>query len=677
MAFEDCLYKRGFFLTDTNIENPMVGWVKANIGIRKTFYLFYDPLNEFSYFSNGNKWVALLGRFVDTLNWITNIHEIGEKLFDDYKKSKERFYNYIDYFNGRFVIFYGNKSCSYVMNDATGMRSVYYSLDNCAIASHYGLIYDVFNNEEEPYYAIYNSIKAQKPWTLPGDMTPYKNVRLLIPNHEFLIEQRKIQRFYPRKNHGEYSPDEICDSIAENIQKQVELLSKKNKLMFSITRGMDSRVSMAASKTVRDKCIYFTYANSNFMGDKQDTSNNAIGPNHLKDEKNRVADLKYTRTLCELYGLRFVALDLNHPIDQELINVLNKNHYHSHIVSSVESYLKYLPKGLHIRSNLIEIVRDLNFLYTYNSDISNIDNIIRWMQYGPFRSAQVIEYIVDFYKRNQMDEIYNYELLHMFYWEHRMAAWVNASVIVESDVAFDTYMLFNCRKLLEYGFCLPKFYRDLDYIPKLVIRKLWPELLFTLKNCDDTLLDYYEIEDEGYYRVKDNLFVQSGNSTELVQPKVVFIPRVYGALFGFAECENRKGDWCEASLRIHTKVNSCYHMQLHVLPPRANKLPSGKVDFLIIFNGNIISRIDLSYLVNRINQYNIFFVTNVDKQNLVFRLECKENIDNSMLGCNGAIDIKSIILKEDAIPYSDKTYVINTANICTKRFFREYFNIQQ
>ena len=254
---------------------------------------------------------------------------------------------------------------------------------------------------------------------------------------------------------------------------------------------------------------------------------------------------------------------------------------------------------------------------------------------------------------------------------------MNASVIVESDVAFDTYMLFNCRKLLEYGFCLPKFYRDLDYIPKLVIRKLWPELLFTLKNCDDTLLDYYEIEDEGYYRVKDNLFVQSGNSTELVQPKVVFIPRVYGALFGFAECENRKGDWCEASLRIHTKVNSCYHMQLHVLPPRANKLPSGKVDFLIIFNGNIISRIDLSYLVNRINQYNIFFVTNVDKQNLVFRLECKENIDNSMLGCNGAIDIKSIILKEDAIPYSDKTYVINTANICTKRFFREYFNIQQ
>ena len=300
------------------------------------------------------------------------------------------------------------------------------------------------------------------------------------------------------------------------------------------------------------------------------------------------------------------------------------------------------------------------------------------MQYDPYKTPEVIQYIADYYERVEFDKIFNYELLHMFYWEHRMAAWLNASVIVESDVAFDTYMLFNCRKLLEFGFCLPKLYRDLNYIPHNVINKLWSELNYFIFNSNDTLYDYFDAEGEGNCRIKDNMTVECGsdNNTERI-PQIVFEPRIYGFLLGFGDCLNRSGDWARARLNIKTKSSSTYHLQIHALPPRTNKLKAGYVDFIVEFNGKKIYGKDLSYLVNRVNQINIFFKSDRDVQNLTIKIDCKKDIDNSMFGCNGVIDIKSIILKEDVIPYEDKVYVISTTNICTKSFFREFLHAEE
>lgn len=118
-------------------------------------------------------------------------------------------------------------------------------------------------------------------------------------------------------------------------------------------------------------------------------------------------------------------------------------------------------------------------------------------------------------------------------------------------------------------------------------------------------------------------------------------------------------------------------MQINVVSPRENKLKFGDVELRIYFNNKEVYRIDLSYLINRLNQINVFFKAHTNSQNLVFKLVVKHDLDNSFAGCNGVLDLKSIILKEDAIPYDDKVYVISTTNISTKKFFNSYFNINK
>ena len=666
MDFSGYVYKKGFIFSREKIK-PRKDWESFEIGGGKKnrYILHYDPCNGFHFSQRGKYWCALLGRVLDTNIWTTDIDRVADILSQQLEDSEEKFYNYIDCLNGRFVIFYGDKNRCRVMNDATGMRSVYYHTEKCMIASHYGLIADCCEAEEEPYYSKYNTLRSPKPWALPGDMTPYKNIRILIPNHEIKTENMQISRFYPRRDHTDHSPDEIAENMADNIRRQAELLAENNTLLFSVTGGNDSRVSMAASRNIREKCVYFSYQNV-----KEEEKFN-------KDKVGRKKDCAYGQYISDLYGLKFIPLNLDHEVDEGLIKTLQKNHYHQHIVTTIEPYIEQLPKGLHIRSNLIEIIRDINYLYLYNEKKSALENLVKWMQYEEHRTAEVSEAVLDYYKRNEYDKIFNYEFAHMVYWEYRMATWMNASVLAEEDMAFETHMLLNCRKLLEYGFCIPKYYRDLNYLTKMIVKNLWPELLFKIENTDDTLFDDYCIETSGEIRIKDEADVFSGNDkVENRKPVALVMARRNGVLFGFGECRNKAGDYIGLGLNLNTKNGSEYQMQIHMLPPRANKLPAGTAEFGVFLNGKQIYSIDVSYLVNRINQINVFFKANETFQRLVFKLVCKKDIDNSQNGSNGVIDIKSVTIKEDAIPYSDRIYVISTTNIATKSFFRRYFGIE-
>ena len=84
---------------------------------------------------------------------------------------------------------------------------------------------------------------------------------------------------------------------------------------------------------------------------------------------------------------------------------------------------------------------------------------------------------------------------------------------------------------------------------------------------------------------------------------------------------------------------------------------------------------DLAYFRNRINQVNIYFKAEKEVTQFKVGINCLKDINNEM-GCNGFLEVKSVYLKEDVIPYSDKVYVISTAGMTTKNFFKKYFNIQ-
>ena len=589
MNYDYALFCRGFVFSDMEINSPKEDWKQFILKYNnKNYYLWYDSKNELSFKTKGNNFCLILGYAMDTVDWHMEIDIICDSLLSNLCKSLNCFYDYLDVLNGRFVIIFGYDNNIIALNDATAMRSVYYHDKKCIIASHYEIIKNLTNETKHPFYDTFINIEKYKPWTLPGDMTPYNNIKILLANHELDLITLKIRRFFPRENNKEISLDEALLILPNHLKNQMETLVKYATPLISMTSGRDSKLTLSTTRDIKDKCIYFTFVNEN--------------PNLSNyDQRNRLKDFSYSKHISKVYNLNFKPLILNGQIfnNNELSKILKINHYHQHIPSAILEYIEKLPKGIHVQSNLIEIIRDLTYVYPKPPKHNSPQEIMSgWMMYWSIRH-EIKDIINDFWKRNQWDEIFDYERVRLFYWEHRMSAWNNAATLLENDCAFNTYMLLNCRKLLNLGFCIPKYDRDKDLLVKYSTEKLWPELLYYIENTNKTLFDYYEYNTNAQkLELKDNLRYNTN-----LENKILKIEKNYQVIFGFDKCNLKSNDFCEIKLNKTLLIKK--YVQISLTNDSNSLLTENNALYYIKTNSNLIYEQDLSTLINKSNIINI------------------------------------------------------------------------
>lgn len=81
----------------------------------------------------------------------------------------------------------------------------------------------------------------------------------------------------------------------------------------------------------------------------------------------------------------------------------------------------------------------------------------------------------DFSQATGFYEVRGYDPYDMFYWEHRLGTW-HAHLLIESDPAFDTHVLYNNRPIIEALLSLPFEARNRDEAFHRLIARSWPEL---------------------------------------------------------------------------------------------------------------------------------------------------------------------------------------------------------
>lgn len=631
MNFNYALFCRGFVLSDKEIEPPKNDWkyfsFEAN---NKKFNLWYDSKNKFAYNKNQNVFCMILGYAMDTIDWHMNLDIICKNLSYNLSKSLNDFYEYIDTLNGRFFILFQYDQNLIILNDATAMRSVYYHEKECIISSHYEIIKNLTSESEHPFYETYKNIQKNKPWTLPGDMTPYNNIKILLANHELNLNTLTIKRFFPRANHRELSLNECLYILPNHLKNQMETLSKYITPIISITSGRDSKLTLSTTKDIKNKCVFFTFVNQN--------------PNlNNYDQNNRLKDFTYAENISKVYDLDFRPLLLNNQImeNKELLNIIKTNHYHQHIPSAIVEYINKLPSGIHVQSNLIEIIRDLTYVYPKPPKNNTPQEIMSgWMMYWSMRN-EIKNYINDFWKRNQWDDIYNYERVRLFYWEHRISSWNNASTLLENDCAFDTYMLLNCRKLLDLGFCMPKYDRDKNLLVKYTTEKLWPELLYHVENTNKTLFDYFETNtDSNKLEIKNNLKYNTN-----LENSVLKIEKVYEVLIGFDKCKLEKDNFCE--IVLDNKILNKPFVQVALSTDSKSLITENKIYYYLKNDHDIIYEQDLSTLINNTSIINLK-IDNLNNLNkLSIGLTCKDVINLDEYGIYAVLNIESIKISDE------------------------------
>ena len=630
MNYDYALFCRGFVFSDMEISPPKDDWKQFILKYNnKNYCLWYDSKNEFSFKSNGDKFCLILGYAMDTIDWHMEIDIICDSLLSNLCKSLNCFYDYLDVLNGRFVIIFGYDNNIIALNDATAMRSVYYHDKKCIIASHYEIIKNLTNETKHPFYDTFINIEKYKPWTLPGDMTPYNNIKILLANHELDLITLKIRRFFPRENNKEISLDEALLILPNHLKNQMETLSKYITPIISITSGRDSKLTLSTTKNIKDKCVYFTFVNEN--------------PNLSNyDQRNRLKDFSYSKHISKVYNLNFKPLILNGQIfnNNELSKILKINHYHQHIPSAILEYIEKLPKGIHVQSNLIEIIRRITVYPTPPKNNTPQEIMAGWMMYWSMRD-DINDYVNDFWKRNQWDDIFNYERLRLFYWEFRMSAWNNAATLLENDCAFNTYMLLNCRKLLNLGFCIPKYDRDKDLLVKYSIKELWPELLFYVENTNKTLFDYFEYNTNTQkLEIKDILKYNSN----LEENKILKIEKNYGVIFGFDKNHLKINDFCE--IVLDKNILNRKYVQISLTNDSNSLLTENDAIYYIKYNSKVIYEQKLSTLINNSDIINVDLILE-NFEELSIGISCLKNISLNNYGIYLNLKVEYIKISDE------------------------------
>ena len=601
-------YPYGFVFADKEYDN-IPSYYSKKIIFNKYVYS-YDDRETPQILIRESNFIILHGNFVHVGKDknLTNI-ELSDFLLESYVSNKETFLDTLDFIGGRYVVIVGTENNAEIYTDATAMRSVYYANDYDLVASHFNLLKDLIPTNPLELGMKYATV------SFTYDKSPAENINSLMPNFKLNFNDKKITRFFPRQN-NKYKEMPIEDKylLFEKLWKdQINYcINTYDDIAFSLTGGNDSRISLAMLKDHKDKIRMFTYA----------------AVDNSEEVQNRTqASYDIDRVILEKMKAN---LDLNHEfyffknnkyhLSEDASKAVSKNVFRSHGKFLVPYYMQSFPKekSLHIRANLLEIGRSYLISPTTENTIQNINDSYVLYVLGKYKgNTEDIDdlkvYANDINEQYYSFEPFDYQLLDLAFWESRMGRW-HAEIVNETDIAFQSYIPYNMRALIDISLSFPyetrksiKFFRDL-------INRNYPVLNFFGYNRFDNL--YEQMQEDGntmrnpYTRFKDNIF----NRYNLYDSDNNIIKEIinYNNTIYIDRHSLRKGNYSQLDLRfnknqghVHLALNNSYSSKIR-----------GSLSYSIYVNDTLYLEEDMSVWRHN-NDITIFNLKYGDKISII------------------------------------------------------------
>jgi hypothetical protein len=391
---------------------------------------------------------------------------IAKELQRELSVSEEKFFSYLDQLSGSFVILYRTENHIKITQDACATKSAFYFSTDAdsgnnvtSISSHAGSIArlhglepnqeakDIFNN------ALY---KKDPSRYLPGLITPFKTLKPLIANNYLDLKTNKLVRFFPRGNiETNFHTQDISNQLATIFKSQARLLCANRDVSIAITAGKDSRVTLAAFENVKN-ATSFTFTN--------------------KKTNQFSADLQIGKQLAEVKGMQHQEFDLSQYASNDFQNLLKQRSPFPVWSNAAQLYVdEFKPTTVHIRSTVSEIGRCFYNRGRGSMEISaqRLAETFTQTEYSSEESLTKIfeEYIhaTSFETKN----IFNYDPLDLFYWEHRNSKWQNV-LCHEAEAATDVFIPYNNREILKLLLSAPEEARRKSIIHLEMIKLMEP-----------------------------------------------------------------------------------------------------------------------------------------------------------------------------------------------------------
>lgn len=402
----------------------------------------------------GEAYVLLAGIAIDVESAVADLTSLASDLLGILRNSREAFYEATDRLAGRWVVFYsdGRNSAPIAMGDATHSIKVNYTEDASVCSSNIFLISRLLGQDKPEYRPQF--LERRKLWLrgVLGNLQPTLGVKALTPNHEIELDTGEMTRFFPRSEPEVNDVESVIDDVIRLSQNQIKALSERYVLFNSLTAGIDSRFSLALASDDCENQYFFTY-----MFEEQHRIDVLVG-NALADQLG-LSHYAIIGKNSNPHGVR-ERIRTSEIIEFEenprLLAEIRKWDWYGSLPQATISYVQMLDRWrrsasstkqpLHIRSNLYEIGRA--FWGARAGRCNETSEILPKSRRDWDKNARgsFSRYFAE--AKLDPDSCKGYDLLDMFYWEHRCGTWVN-EVLQGTDFAFNTVSYVNCRSIIK------------------------------------------------------------------------------------------------------------------------------------------------------------------------------------------------------------------------------------
>jgi hypothetical protein len=347
------------------------------------------------------------------------------------------------------------------LHDPLGLRQVFYSdthgQGSFWCASQPGLIARRADLRPDP--DVLDFVRSgrwpnDEHW-LPGDISPLRGVKHLLPNHFLDLSTGQTARYWPRPYSAHVSFKDAVGSIMETLSGLMLAANARFDLAISLTAGLDSRLVLAASRPIISDVVCMT----------------------VRTRDTPSADYEIPAGLARQLGFRHEIVDAFDVPDDSFRRVFNGNvplphqnwapiawailrHYQHLRVGATGSGAEIAQCRYGVSRGVHKPTVDQLCAHTRMPDRALArDSFSRWLTDLPDHTAQPLD---------------------LFYWEHRTGSWLASAQLEIGDVAWrDVFTPYNCRTLLEHMLSIDARHRrpPVHRLQRHIIGELWPETL--------------------------------------------------------------------------------------------------------------------------------------------------------------------------------------------------------
>ncbi|MDO5741455.1 MAG: hypothetical protein Q4Q13_00740 [Vagococcus sp.] len=468
--YHDLVFRRGYLIVNQEIDCIPNRWIQIT-DIPAPWRAYVDPLLPLSRVTREQLQIIALGFF-------SSIHFPGkspsfllDKLAERYSDPHLNPQTLIDSFQGQFVLFIFQNNSLTAQSDAMALCPLFYYTGPRKIriaCSHVRLAADITGVTMNSFSSagFYASNGSDQNF---ADTTSYHDLYRVPANLELNLNNASVNRIYPRELRHQITVQDAVEQLKTAAHNHIEVLlsnsSPYNRIIVSITAGIDTRTNLVLLKPYVDKLEFFTF-----------------DPPTLN--KYSKYDLETVKQLIKLANIRnHTFIESNSEVVTPTMNTILRRttefRYSGKVAQALYKNYHNDPLTIHLRSSGYEIGRGYYRKSGYNTpnEFVGPEHYEQIICQGHTTTTSVTNAYEDFWRKTTCHQIAanDYDPLDLLVWEHRMSVW-HSTIIQEHNLTFDSAVLINSRDIWDMLISVPPEKRPHAAVFRTLMRQEWPAL---------------------------------------------------------------------------------------------------------------------------------------------------------------------------------------------------------